>query len=150
MKFQFTDEGQAVIDAIAIMDDETDDLTIARFPEQIIQGFSNSVEHRLMFDKTLNKNKRFYLKQERNFFIHFLNNYAKAIQKKYVDIHHNVIAAHPGQQKEYYKTLVKLYKELKTGQALKDAGFVAMAMRYQLIYLSKHEIQGLIDRNTVG
>ena len=48
-----------------------------------------------------------------------------------------------------YQILVKSMKDIHTGKALQNPGFIKIALSYGVLYLSDFEVQGLIDGNKI-
>lgn len=46
-----------------------------------------------------------------------------------------------------YQLLVKSLKDIQSNKALQNPGFIKIALRYGIVYLSDFEIQSLIDNN---
>ena len=158
MKFKFESRVQEVIDEIAKLPDETHDTEKVEDPLRIVGTLDSFLK--------ANKNspslpsKQWVVLRRQLSFLYGLYHLALMADRTEHMVAANatktdllksmrIIPTQELSKVNVYRFFVKLVKELTNGKAIADPHRVRMAANFGVLYLSDHEIQGLIDRNKV-
>lgn len=162
MKYKFAPQVLEIIDAIAALPDTPVDMTAATLdqPQRLISGFEKWLRERKN-DKQFAGKEWAKLRRQLSFLYEsvLIAMQAKPKRPSNVKPEHNAVMNRTEfvletQQSEaddgvMYREIVKFIKNVHSGQALQTIAGVQMGMKYGVVHLSDHEIQGLIDRNKV-
>lgn len=136
MKLKLDKEVQDVVDAVAALPDNgTTDLVMWE-PHSLLSKFQKSLESR-KDSKDLPAKQYAKLRRQLSFLYEF------------VHICSNLDSTQTDIKAAQYARLIRLFKDVKSGELLKDVLLTRMALRYGVVYLSDQEIQSLIAGNKI-
>ena len=156
MKFKFSEEVQKVIDELAVLPPKVDSIEMTRLPMKLIGTFEKELikgwnEKKIPMKQWAKLRRQLSFLYEIIYFAEklFTNKLAKEVIQC---ISKGQTFTDPDESKKpfmMYEITTAFARDLKNGNLLKEAPIVRIAMRYGIIHLSDHEIEGLIERNKV-
>lgn len=147
MKLKFDKEVDQVINAIAGLPDEVTTDEVRNKPFTLVRELEEKIKYQLN-TKQMPSKQHAKIRRQISFLWEHLLMVRKAIMAN-EGLNPNLQSDRnkPINEFNVYKLFVKSIKNIKSEEGLKTLGLIRVGLKYGVVFLSDHEIQGLIDRN---
>lgn len=147
MKLKFDKEVDQVINAIAGLPDEVTTDEVRNKPVTLVRELEEKIKYQLN-TKQMPSKQHAKIRRQISFLWEHLLMVRKAIMAN-EGLNPNLQSDRnkPINEFNVYKLFVKSIKNIKSEEGLKTLGLIRVGLKYGVVFLSDHEIQGLIDRN---